>query len=126
MYFSISAMYANMATMYEVKKKTTQFSHRHIIFLKLSENYEQCKCNAAHSETSIVFINTQKINLIQVYESLYGHRIIRTNMLLCISACFFKDDCIHSILVYPIYNRAHSTSNWSKTIKNNNHSDCPF
>lgn len=54
MYFSISAMNAYMATMYEVKKKTTKFSHRHIIFLKLSENYEQCKCNAAHSETSIM------------------------------------------------------------------------
>lgn len=67
-------------------------------------------------QVSCVYKHKQ-INLIQVYESLYGHRIIGTNMLLCISPCFFKDDCIYSILDYPIYNRAHSTSNWSKTIQ---------
>lgn len=76
-------------------------------------------------QVSCVYKHKQ-INLIQVYESLYGHRIIGTNMLLRISPCFFKDDCIYSILEYHIYNRAHSTSNWSKTIKKNNHSECPF
>lgn len=114
MYFSISAMYANMATMYEVKKQQLNFPIAILFFwnwVKTMSNVNVMR--PTQKQVSCVYKHKQ-INLIQVYESLYGHRIIGTNMLLCISPCFFKDDCIHSILVYPIYNRAHSTSNWSK------------
>lgn len=117
MYFSISAMYANMATMYEVKKQQLNFPIAILFFwnwVKTMSNVNVMR--PTQKQVSCVYKHKQ-INLIQVYESLYGHRIIGTNMLLCISPWFFKDDCIYSILGYPIYNRAHSTSNWSKTIK---------